>query len=536
VTGPTDLFAQLKGELITGIARDARIELDPNLDAYRRDPLRWAVEILGLKRATVEWSAAGPQYAGHRWDGDADPLLAAGRALTEDRWVAIEAGTGVGKTVWDAALLLWFLDCWPNAQVVTLAPKEKQLKHHLWRWANRFFPAFRRRRPTAIITSLNVRVRPPGHDWEAIGFPAGVGAAEDVAQKAAGFHAEHQLVIVEDTPGVDPAVLAAFVETSVAPHNLVLAVGNPDHQLDTLHQFAKMPRVVALRASALDYPNVVCDDPRLIPGGVSRASVEERLLKHKATGRRYLTRVRGISPAEASDALVKLTWCYAARDRGQQLCARLGIEDLRALLRQPALKLPAELEGPLAAGVDVANSQRGDLAAIALGRGAVCCAVDDFTCADATWLGQKVYQEVVLDLKVPGDRIGVDGIGVGAGTVGTLRNLNVDVVDIQSAAAAVDDGEEERYANLRAQMHWLAAQDLQHGRVILPDDEQLIEDLVVPRWEPRGGKIFVRPKEQIKKDLPDGRSPNKGDGFVYWNWVRRSQGAATIGGTVGINL
>ncbi len=50
----------------------------------------------------------------------------------------------------------------------------------------------------------------------------------------------------------------------------------------------------------------------------------------------------------------------------------------------------------------------------------------------------------------------------------------------------------------------------------------MIADLVTPKWFVRNGKIIVESKEDIKKRL--GRSPNKGDAAVYWNWVRNQGG------------
>lgn len=68
-------------------------------------------------------------------------------------------------------------------------------------------------------------------------------------------------------------------------------------------------------------------------------------------------------------------------------------------------------------------------------------------------------------------------------------------------------------------MWWQLRLDLQHGLIALPDDEELIADLVTPTWEPRGGKIVVESKETIKGRL--GRSPDKGDACAYGNYVRQ---------------
>ena len=59
---------------------------------------------------------------------------------------------------------------------------------------------------------------------------------------------------------------------------------------------------------------------------------------------------------------------------------------------------------------------------------------------------------------------------------------------------------------------------LQRGHIALPDDPELIDDLTTVKWFTRGGKIHLESKEEIRKGL--GRSPDKGDAVVLWNWVR----------------
>ena len=76
----------------------------------------------------------------------------------------------------------------------------------------------------------------------------------------------------------------------------------------------------------------------------------------------------------------------------------------------------------------------------------------------------------------------------------------------------------ELFANLRAQMHWRLREDLRRGYVALPNDRELFEDLTTPTWEARNGRILVESKEHIRKRL--GRSPDKGDAVVLWNFVR----------------
>jgi hypothetical protein len=42
-------------------------------------------------------------------------------------------------------------------------------------------------------------------------------------------------------------------------------------------------------------------------------------------------------------------------------------------------------------------------------------------------------------------------------------------------------------------------------------------------WTTKNGKIVVESKEDFKKRLPGRRSPDKGDSWVYWNWISQAQ-------------
>jgi phage terminase large subunit len=387
---------------------------------------------------------------------------------------------------------------------VTEAPKEKQLTLHLWKEIGRLWPRFQAEFPAAELSQLRIRMRPGDDAWAAHGFGVGVGAGEESATKAQGFHAEHMLIITEETPGMAPAVMVANENTCTGPHNLRLYLGNPDSQHDELHKACESPGVLAIRISALDHPNVVAGDPSIVPGAASRESNARRREKYGEEGRLYLSRVRGLSPAEASDALIKLAWCKAA--------AR------RLFERAPELMGL----GPPAMGVDVANSEEGDKAAIARGQGAALIEVRDFQCPDANQLAVDVKTEAE-GLHIQSSYIGVDSVGVGAGTINKSREIDFAMMPLSGGSKALPWAGQEKFDNLRSQMYWQIRVDLEHGVIGLPDDEELFADLTTPRWKPHDGKIVVESKTEIRKRL--GRSPNKGDAAVYWNWIRQHGGA-----------
>lgn len=461
------------------------------INEWQKNPLTYFHERLGIRPETIDWTLY-PAYKEHVWDGTPNPLKTILDAIVANRYVGVESATGTGKTYLGALIVFWFLECWENSLVITTAPKQDQLELNIWKWIEYYFRKFGR----GTLTNLKLSLSGKEDYWIAKGFVAGVQADEKSTTKAQGFHAEHMLIIFEETPGIPAPTINAFQNTCTAPHNLILAYGNPDHQLDNLHQFCTQEGVQHVRISAYDHPNVVHNDPSIIPGAISAMGIQRIINKHGADSPLTLSRTRGITPAQAVDALIKVEWCLAAIERKE-----VDPYELKAI------------------GVDVANSENGDKAAIAIGQGNICTKVEDFTCPDANQLGYMVHR-IAKEENIPPTRIGVDGVGVGAGTINTLRMLGFrqKSINLQGSGKAKKTDQEERFMNLRSQMWWQAREDLRLGLIGIPNNTELIADLTMPRYEIHAGKIHIESKEAIKKRL--GRSPNLGDAFVYWNWVR----------------
>jgi hypothetical protein len=402
-----------------------------------------------------------------------------------------------------AALCLWFLENFEDSMVVTTAPKERQLEINIWQEIQKFYPKFNR----GLLQSLQLKMDPPKDTWVMTAFVAGVRAeeAEGSATKAQGIHRKHLLVIFEETPGINQAVMNAFIATCTAEHNVIIALGNPDHQMDTLHKFAKNSEVDHIVISGFDVPNVVCRQPDMLPGAQTETGLDRLLATFKDPNNPlYLSRGRGISPGQSTDSIIQLEWIRKAQVR------TVKTTEVRSL------------------GVDVANSTDGDQAAIAEGIGSICTKVDAFPCPNSNKLGTKIFYRMMTD-GIQQQHVGVDGIGVGAGTVNELLRLGKRVENVQSAATPIEVMKNgiklaEEFSDLRSQMWWQLRMDLQEENsiVVLPDDDELVADLTIPKYETHKNQIRVESKDKIKKRL--GRSPNKGDALVYWNWVRARRG------------
>lgn len=518
-------------------------------EAYRKDPLFWLEHRLGEKRTSFEWSKLGEQYEGHTWDGDMDPLAEAWRALAQSyidisegrepsyRNVGIEAGTGTSKTYMLARIVVWFMDVFENSLVVTSAPKQDQLKIGLWSEISMIMHKVRKFRPKSFMYKLRLvmddtQLKDLNEDedeilksqaWQAIGFVAGVGQEEESATKARGFHRQHMLIILEECTGMPMPVMKAFENTCTGQHNLMLAVGNPNNANDPLHQFCIRPTTKHYRVSALDYPNIVLNK-ELFSGAVTNVSLTERKEVYGEHSPFYDAMVRGISPAQSEDSLIRLEWI--------KQCIDNEIEND---------------ETHNAVGVDVANSIAGDKAALAWGQKATLLELQEFQCKNATDLAYNLlYSDMELaelgyvnygtntikNYDIQGDCIGVDSVGVGVATVNAFLSKNLEVQSLSGGiweeAIPVDSQSKKpmyKFQTLRAQMYWELREDLRLKRInIHVQDKQrlndLIKELVIPKFDPSGGFIAVEKKESIKQRL-GGKSPNLADAVVYWNWTRK---------------
>jgi len=514
--------------------------------AYQKKPVEWIVKYLGVPENTIRWSL-NPEYqncscdteicnsktreatsGAHVWDGDRDPLVLALETIAAGGNVAVSAATGTSKTFTLAACGgLWFLACFENAIVPTLAPREDQLLLNMWKEMGKMFAKFNRLFPAATMVSGKLRMLDGEGDkevWAATAVTAGVDADEDIAQRLKGIHGADMFWVIEELPGVVPAKLKTIINTATGTHNPIMGLGNPESQHDTLAQFAARPSVRAIRISAYDYPNVVAKRD-IVPGAVSTKSIAERLedASGDTTDPMFLSQVRGIAPSQSRRAMIRWDWC-------EEAAKKWGDEKLRA--------------GPLALGVDVADSPTGDRSAISRWQGAVCTEVETFHAEDASEVGRIVHAEITNpDAPIDPRYVGIDAVGVGASAVNELKRLGTRVRLISGGMRAIpsvdhealwaetreEDGkvrpagptvvEAERYANQRSAVLWRLREDMRLGRIGLPNDRRLFEELTVLEYELQNGKIAVVEKKKIRALL--GRSPDASDAVAYGNYARR---------------
>jgi len=127
-------------------------------------------------------------------------------------------------------------------------------------------------------------------------------------------------------------------------------------------------------------------------------------------------------------------------------------------------------------------------------------------------------QPLVRDSKAP---VNCDVIGYGAAAYEQIRDAGMRTRPVNFGAGA-DNGKDARrvldFANMRAFAYWQLRDALDpdlDATLCLPDDPELLAELACAKYEPRGGRIYIQPKEEIAQEL--GRSPDKADAVVLAN-------------------
>jgi phage terminase large subunit len=138
--------------------------------------------------------------------------------------------------------------------------------------------------------------------------------------------------------------------------------------------------------------------------------------------------------------------------------------------------------------------------------------------------------EKIRSNSIDADLVGIDAVGLGAGTVDILRRKGLKVKDIVSGEGqerTITD-KEYNFKNLRSQMWWTIREELRKGEIAIKcNDDLLFEDLTAPKYEIVGEKMVqIESKKDIKARI--GRSPDVGDAFVYANWIRKKRANNTI--------
>jgi hypothetical protein len=418
--------------------------------------------------------------------------------------VAAYGPHGLGKTTMEALGLLWFSLTRDTAKVdwknPTLASVWRQLEKFLWpevhKWSKRLNWAKLGVEPWTETSQLLAMAIKLDHGES-------FALASDQPSSLEGAHADSLFYTFDESKAIPAdswdAVEGAFsgAGSDVKAEAFALACSTPGEEQGRFYE-------ICTRKPGFEdwYVRRVTIDEAIAAGRVSRQWVEARRLQWGEGSVVFKNRVLGEFASSDSTGVIPLAWVERAVDFWNQNAAAIATDP--------------RVQG---IGIDVGGGKSdGDMTTFALRRANTITEIRRYGRGDTMETVGRIQGvlngQPYLDDCIPV----VDSIGVGAGVVARLRELDVPVVPFNAAEGTDrrDHSGELGFANKRAWAWWNLREMLDPSSghdVALPPDDLLIGDLTAPRWRVlSGGKILIESKDEIRKRI--GRSTDTGDAAV----------------------
>ena len=391
------------------------------------------------------------------------------------RKISVRSGHGTGKSTVASWVIIWYFLTKHPCKIVLTAPTSSQLFDALFSEVKSWI----RKLPQALQTLLEVtsdRVVLLSAPQDA--FVSCRTARAETPEAMAGVHSDNVLLVVDEASGIPEKVFEAAAGSMSGLTATTLMLGNPVRTSGSFYESHHRLKTEwhTMHISCLDSPRV------------SKEFIREMAVRYGEDSSAYFVRVLGKFPKTDDDTILSLALVEDAQNR-----------DVKMSEFTPKIW-----------GLDVARFGM-DSSVLAERQGTIVTELE-------AWKGKDLMQLVGLVHNkysecLPSQRpiqIMVDSIGLGAGVVDRLRELDLPVRGINVAESPSMRGQ---YTNLRAELwfrmkEWLEARDCK-----IPKDEALFSELVSPRYFfSSTGKLQVESKQEMKKrGLP---SPDRADAVI----------------------
>jgi phage terminase large subunit len=441
-------------------------------------------ELSARQVAVLRWREIGPAEFAREVLGaePTDQQLEAGRAIVAKRRVSIRSGHGTGKSAFMAWCVIWFVACHFPCKVPATAPTGHQLSDILWAEIAKWHRVCCERLP-AVGAEL---------DWTAERFFRKNSPSEAFAvartsrpekpEALQGFHSENLLFLIDEASGVADNVFEVAEGALSTEGAFVVMAANPTRQsgyfFDSHHRMRA--HWAPLHWNGEDSPLV------------SKSYVEQMAKKYGRHSPIFKVRVLG-NFVDAADGVISLELCELAKVRDVEV----------------------NTNAPIIWGVDVARFGD-DSSAICKRRG------NHQLAPVREWWGKDTMQTTGIvkqewDKTPESERpkaINVDVIGIGAGVVDRLKEMQLPVVGVNVAESEAQRTQgDESFNRLRDELWWLGREWLERRDCRLADDEETIGELTTPTYKfLSNGKIQVETKDELRKRGV--KSPNRADAFL----------------------
>ena len=405
-------------------------------------------------------------------------------SLYDDHFIAIKAGSGVGKTVWMSLATMHFLGTKPQAKVPTTAPSQHQLQDLLW--GEHFKNISKSPYLGEMMHWTQTKVSVKGHEpsWFAVARTARVSPTGKVAEGLQGFHAEENLMyLVDEASGVPDEIYPAIEGALTGKKAYAVLAANPTRLTGYFYSVFTDPRMKGLYKCF----TISCEDSKYI---------EERYLTMMEAryGRNhpiFRIKVLGEFPTSDIEVLFPLADVEKMRNndvvdmRGDRSDVEIGVDIGRTTSKSIMC---------IRKGMRIKEFQKKHLSG---------------TTVDAVEITQWILDAIHA---YNPSSVKIDANGIGGPIFDSLARVYPRIVRPVIGQAQPDPTKRQRYVNLRAQGYW-------ELKEILPLiccsswPEEVFEEIIDMRYKMPNGKIQIESKEDIVRR--NGSSPDYIDSMVY---------------------
>ena len=392
-----------------------------------------------------------------------------------NRRISVRSGHGVGKSTAAAWAMLWYLFLRFPVKIVVTAPTSSQLYDALFAEVKRWVKVL----PKTLQDQLEVKQdRIELKDANNEGFISARTSRAEQPEALQGVHSDNVMLVADEASGIPEQVFEAAAGSMSGHSAVTLLLGNPVRSsgffFDTHNRLSD--DWVTMKVSCEDSPRV------------SEAYVEEMKSRYGEESNAYRIRVLGEFPRSDDDTVIPMELLEMAMARD----------------------VTPSAHAPVVWGLDVARFGS-DRSALCKRQGnAILEPIKTWKNLDLMQLtGAVVAEYEVLSTNQRPREILVDSIGLGAGVVDRLRELNLPARGINVAESPAMG---TTYRNLKAELWHKAKAWLEARDCWMPKDELLVAELATVRYSfTSSGKIQIEGKDEIRKRGL--ASPDRADAF-----------------------
>lgn len=423
---------------------------------YRKNPVLFVREVLNT--APDPWQI---EFLNH--------------IAANNRRISVRSGHGVGKSTAAAWAMLWYLFLRFPVKIVVTAPTSSQLYDALFAEVKRWVKVL----PQALQDQLEVKQdRIELKDANNEGFISARTSRAEQPEALQGVHSDNVMLVADEASGIPEQVFEAAAGSMSGHSAVTLLLGNPVRSsgffFDTHNRLSQ--DWVTMKVSCEDSPRV------------SAAYIDEMKARYGEESNAYRIRVLGEFPRSDDDTVIPMELLEMAMARD----------------------VAPSAHAPIVWGLDVARFGS-DRSALCKRQGnAILEPIKTWKNLDLMQLTGAVVAE--YEVLMPSQRpreILVDSIGLGAGVVDRLRELNLPARGINVAESPAMG---TTYRNLKAELWHKAKAWLEARDCWMPKDELLVAELATVRYSfTSSGKIQIEGKDEIRKRGL--ASPDRADAF-----------------------